>query len=388
VLVNDRCLYRGGAGISVYIRNVLHHWPENSSIKPVCYCTGYRNLITAGIRSLRTRSAPFRLRPLRDAIARGRAVLRAPYLIRRPLHAAYTRSFAKAFRRDGYAACFEPNHIAAPSLDPTVTSVFDLSVLEHPQWHPRDRVLYWERTLQGSLRGTRAWIAPSQFTRDRMISILDLAPESIAVIPLAARDLPCPHPEQLPQLKQVRSLPSDYILHLGTIEPRKNLLVLLDAYAALPDRIRSHCKLILAGALGWGGKSFWKAMREHPVSGEVLATGYVGDADAALLLAGATAVVSPSRYEGGFILPLMEATACATPVICSTAEAFRELAAGALEMIDPDDIPAWTGALRRAFEDPHWREETVTAAQLRTRPFSWDRTAQMHEQLFANLLST
>jgi alpha-1,3-rhamnosyl/mannosyltransferase len=389
VLVNDRCLYRGGAGISVYIRNVLAHWPEDSEVRPLCYCTEYRNLVTRGIRSLRTKSRPLNIRPLRELINRDRpGLLRVPYSIRRGIHCAFAKSFRKAFRRDGYAAYFEPNHIAIPSLDPTVTSIFDLSVLEHPQWHPRDRVLYWEKNLAGSLRSTRHWIVSSKFTRDRMVSVLGLPAESITVIPLAARNLPYPAPEQLPQMKQAKGLPQNYILHLGTVEPRKNLLVLLDAYAALPGQIRSECKLILAGALGWGGRSFWKSIAEHPVSAEGLGTGYVSDTDAALLLAGATAVVAPSRYEGGFILPLMEATACGTPVICSTAEAFRELAAGAVEMIDPDDKCGWTAALRKAFEDPQWRAETVRAAQQRCRPFSWERTARMHEQVFTTVVNT
>jgi len=184
--------------------------------------------------------------------------------------------------------------------------------------------------------------------------------------------------------KATAQLPDRYILHLGALEPRKNLGVLLDAYAALPGQIRTNCRLVLAGPIGWGERSFWAELRDHPVAAQVLATGRVGDEDVGLLLAGATALVAPSRYEG-FGLPLLEAMACGTPVLCSTAEAFKEIADNAAEMIHPDDIHGWTSAIRRAVEEPGWLAGMTAAGRRRSEKYSWEVTARMHLQVLAKV---
>ena len=325
--------------------------------------------------------------PLRDVIKRNQRPFRLSHWLRGPIQKAYARNFKKAFDHDSYAAYFEPNNVAMPSLHTTVTTVHDLSVIEHPEWHPRDRVKWWHVGLQQSLAGTRHWIAPSRFTRDRMVTVLGISPDRITVIPLAARPLPYPRLEELQRRKESGELPQCYFLHVATLEPRKNLTVLLDAYAALPARVRSACRLILAGPLGWGGKSFWASLINHPMSTEVLATGYISNQDTAVLLAGATALLAPSRYEG-FGLPLVEAMACGTPVICSTAEAFKELAGDAVQMIHTDDISGWSAAIRRAVEEPGWRERMADTALAACNGLSWDKTARMHVQVLSAIAGT
>lgn len=387
-LVNDWCLYRGGTGISIYIRNLLAHWPEDEDLRPVCYCGVFRSSFSRALRSFPIKSNSLNFRLLRDVVRPGQQIYRLPHWLRRPIQKQYARSFRKEFGRGNYAAYFEPNNLAIPSPNATVTTVHDLSVIEHPEWHPRDRVMWWRAGMQHSLDSTEHWIAPSRFTRDRMVAVLGVSPDSITVIPLAARPLPYPRLEELQRRKETGQIPELYLLHLAALEPRKNLIVLLDAYAALPARLRSACRLVLAGPLGWGRKSFWTSLSNHPMSAEVLATGYVSDQDTAVLLAGATALLMPSRYEG-FGLPLVEALACGTPVICSNAEAFKELVGDAVPTIHTDDVSGWSAAIRRAVEEVGWRERMTKAALAAPcNDLSWDKTARMHLQAISATVGT
>ena len=387
VLVNDRCLYCGSTGISTYLRNVLAHWPKDSQLRLVCHCRDYHSLLCRVLKSSSTKSNSPRLLPLREVIKQKHGLFRLSHRIRWPIQNAYAMAFRRTFHRGGYGAYFEPNNIAIPRLDGTVTAVHDLSVIEHPEWHPRDRVMWWEAALQQSLESTRCWISPSRFTSDRMVRVLGLPAERVTVIPLAARPLPYPEPKELRGRKESAVLPKCYFLHVGTLEPRKNVTVLLDAYAALPARIRSDCRLILAGPLGWGGQSYWATLSNHPMSSEVLATGYVSDQDLGLLLAGARAVLSPSRYEG-FGMPLLEAMVCGRPVICSSAEAFKEVAGDTVEMIDPDNISGWSGAMQNAIEKDDWREGKAKAGRRLANEFSWDVTARRHAEVLSAVMRT
>ena len=384
ILLNDQCLYRRGAGVAGYLRCLLANWPAESPVQPVGFCK-------RGMKLLARRAADgggpaeVQLAPL-SRLGRPRSLgRRPPYWVRRMLGRAYAKRLAAESRRGDYAAVFEPDAIAAATDLPTVTTMHDLSAVEHPQWHPRDRAAWWEAQLGRSIAATGRWLAVSQFTRSRMIDLLGIDPSSIAVTPLAARPLPYPGGNELTQLRSACALPQRYLLHLGTLEPRKNIPVLLDAYAQLPPAFRADCKLILAGGAGWGGKDFWRRLIDHPMAGEVLATGFVNDASAGLLLAAATAVLAPSHYEG-FGLPVLEAMAAETPVICSTAEALVETAGGAAELIDPDDAPAWSAAMLRALEDDPWRTQRRQAGIARASEFCWRRTAEAHVREIARLI--
>ena len=382
VLVDDRCLYRGGTGVSMYLRNLLRCWAAGSGVEMVGLCT--HHLLRKGDwpgPGVAAR-AGLALKPLRDlSPPRPRAPLRA----RRVVQKAYGALLAAVFRSRRYACHFQPNYLAVPCGGCCVSAVHDLSVLEHPEWHPADRVKWWEADLARSVAATDHWIVPSHFTRKRMVEILDVPSENITVIPYAARPLPYSEPSSAAARKAEAGLPDRYLLHLGTLEPRKNLAMLLDAYARLSPSLRRRCPLILAGRPGWGARPYWRGLLGHPLANEVLTTGYVGDEAAALLLAGAAATVVPSLYEG-FGLPVLESMACGTPVICSTAEACVEVAADAAEMVAPCDEDAWARAMERCITEEDWARQHVEAGRARQARFSWHRTAKRHADCLAWVL--
>ncbi|RPI58328.1 MAG: glycosyltransferase family 1 protein, partial [Planctomycetaceae bacterium] len=200
----------------------------------------------------------------------------------------------------------------------------------------------------------------------------------------AGRPLAYPSADELPNLRATMNLPQRYLLHLGTLEPRKNIGVLLDAMSAIPPAIRKTCPLVLAGGLGWGGAEFWRSLANHPMASEVLWAGFVDDASAAAMLAGAQAVLSPSFYEG-FGLPLLEAMNAGTAVICSTADAFTEVAGPAAHFVDPTDTAGWSVAICQVIEDAAWRNNLAESGKIRAREFSWDSCAKAHAEVFEKI---
>ncbi|MGC9453718.1 MAG: glycosyltransferase family 4 protein [Phycisphaerae bacterium] len=377
-LVNDRCLYRGAGGVSVYLRNVLEHWPEDAAAVPTGFCSSLPPLLRRPAGLKRPKPGPLRLRPLSALGDPRRLARRTPQPMRRLLQCGYARLYARRYRRGKFSASFEPNHLAVGVDGPVVTVIHDLSVLENPQWHPPDRVAYWRAELEKTLEVTSRWITVSQFTRRRMAGLLSIPPELVTVTPLAARPLP-------PPAETAEELPPRYVLHLGVIEPRKNIELLLDAWSQLPGGFRREVRLVLAGGGGWGGEDFFKRLVTHPVAEEVLHTGHVGERDTATLLNAAAALVAPSWYEG-FGLPIVEAMAAGVPVLCSTAEAFAEVAGDAGVRLPPDEAGRWSEAIRRVLEDGDWWSGLSRAGRARAALFDWRETARRTEEVIRSVM--
>src|SRR5262249_2061309 len=150
----------------------------------------------------------------------------------------------------------EPNHVPIRTHVPTVTTIHDLSVLAHPAWHPVDRVRWYERDFRAGVRQTRQFIAVSSFTRGEMVERLGIAPERITVCYQAPRAAfrPLAGPSTPIHLAGF-DVPERFFLFVGTLEPRKNVDGLLDAYAALPAACRRDYPLLIVGAWGWKAES-------------------------------------------------------------------------------------------------------------------------------------
>jgi glycosyltransferase involved in cell wall biosynthesis len=172
-------------------------------------------------------------------------------------------------------------------------------------------------------------------------------------------------------------LPDDYILHVGTLQPRKNLIRLIEAMQAIRHAQRQvgirNLTLVLAGQPGWLSAPVLAKAREH--SDVVRLLGYVPDEDLAGLYSGARAFVFPSLYEG-FGFPVLEAMACGTPVICSDTSSLPELVGEAALLVDPTDTSALASAVARVLSEDNLRAALVEKGFVQARKFSWDRTAR------------
>jgi glycosyltransferase involved in cell wall biosynthesis len=251
---------------------------------------------------------------------------------------------------------------------PSVLTIHDLAIYIQPQWFPSGQPLSTRLVVPRSIERATHLIADSSNTARDITEIFDRRPGEITVIPLGVG--PEFRPLLADELVAVRArlkLPERFILFVGSIEPRKNLPTLLDAWAALPDRP----DLVIAGPWGWK----YEPIREQieRLARGVHLLGSVAPDDLPGLYNLATVLAHPAYYEGFGLTPL-ESMACGTPVVCSNAASLPEVVGDAALLVDPADVEAWTAALDRVLHDPGMASGLRRRGLLRAAEFSWERT--------------
>lgn len=381
VILNDRPLCRTLTGVGNYIAQLLTHAPREApdlEIAPFYFTYLSRRDWRQRRRSQESAAdAPGgsdrRPSDLGDS--------RYPWWVRRVLQGGY-RALFRALAR-GYVVYHEPNHIPMRCGLPTVTTIHDLSVLVHPEWHPADRVKWYEREFAAGVRQTRVFIAASEFTRREMTARLGVPPERIVVTYQAARPEFRPlEPQEAASRLVALNVPERFFLYVGTLEPRKNVGGLLEAYAALPAGVRRAHPLLIAGAWGWKQQQLREALARHDLGADVRLLGYLFDEQLAALYSRCTALVWPTLYEG-FGLPPVEALACGARVIVSNVASLPEVVGDAGVLLDPFDTGAWTEAMRAAADevDGGAGAETVSA-RLAGRQRALDQAARFTWRAF------
>ena len=223
-------------------------------------------------------------------------------------------------------------------------------------------------------------IAVSEATRSDAVRLLNLPPEKIRVIHHGVTDMFFRvTPADADAVRCRHGLHRPYLLFVGTIEPRKNVHLLLDAYQGLPPSIREEFELVLAGPPGWAQRATMARLRQ--LSPGVRYLGYVAEQDLAGLFAGATAFVYPSLYEG-FGFPVAQAMAAGTPVITSAVSALPEIAGGAALLIDPRSETELRDAMWNLLTSPGRRAQLIEMGQSNARRFSWTGCARQALRFF------
>ncbi len=267
-----------------------------------------------------------------------------------------------------------------------VVTVHDLSAVRHPEWHPAPRVLAHRIGLRRLARAVDHVITDTEAVRAEVIAHLGLPRERVATVHLAAS--PGFRPRQPAELKPALDRwdlsPGGYLLFSGALEPRKNLVRLLDAVAALRGRRRDIPPLILAGPAGWRNREIRDRIAAAGPRARYL--GYLAREDLEALVAGCAAFVFPSLYEG-FGLPVLEAMASGVPVVTSRGGALQEVAGGAAILVDPLDVEAIAAGIGKVLDDTSLRETLARKGLARATEFSWERTAEatlrVYEQAIA-----
>jgi glycosyltransferase involved in cell wall biosynthesis len=191
-------------------------------------------------------------------------------------------------------------------------------------------------------------------------------------------------PDALARVRACYGLPERYVFCVGTIEPRKNLTTLLEAYQALRSR-GFNFKLVIVDKKGWLYKGFFRRLRELGLEGEVVFPGFIPDEDLPALYSAAELFVFPSLYKG-FGLPPLEAMACGTPVIASNASSLPEVVEEAGIMVEPRDVSGLTEAMRRVLTDEGKRREMREKGLRQAARFSWERTAQETLEVYRSVV--
>ncbi len=253
-----------------------------------------------------------------------------------------------------------------------VVTIHDASPLDHPEWFAPLYARWYGWLIPRLAQRVRRVITGSQFARNRLLAHCRIPPSRLTVIPPGVdRSRFAPQPATaVAAIRQSYDLPPIYLLFVGSLEPRKNLARLLEAWqrtsAELPD-----AALVLAGAPG----RVFKGAGLPGVAPGVRRLGRVPETHLPALYSGATAFVIASLYEG-FGLTALEAMACGTPVLASTAGALPEVVGDAALLFDPLDTSAIAASLSRALKDADLRRRAAPASLAQAATFSWDRTAQ------------
>ena len=290
--------------------------------------------------------------------------------------------FRSVCRRQRYDLYHEPNYVPLPCDLPTVATFADLSVVLHPAWHPADRVAYYERYFHESIRRCVHFLAISEFGRQEIIHHLGIPAEKVTRTYLGIRPTlaPLPASHVAATLRQL-NLPPRYLLYLGTIEPRKNLLMLLRAYCDLPEHLRRRWPLLLVGGWGWNTADVAEYLHTHACHHGVIHVGYVAEEHLAAIYNGARALVYPSFYEG-FGLPPVEMLACGGAVLASTAGAVVETVGDLAHFINPNDLAGWRDAMARVIEDEEWWQSLRRGGRDVARLYTSERCAAETLQVY------
>jgi len=248
-------------------------------------------------------------------------------------------------------------------------TIHDMTCWLMPELHPAANRRA-DRSFEEILRRADGLIAVSASTKRDAVRVLGLAPEKISVIHSGiAAPFFDPSAEVIDAVRARYSLNRPFVLFIGTIEPRKNIDLLLDAFDTLPASLRQEFEMVVAGPMGWASAETAARMRT------VRYLGYLPEPDIAPLTAAATVFAYPSLYEG-FGFPVAQAMAAGTPVIASNVSSLPEIAGDAALLIDPRSVSELRDALSRLLLSPSLRSELANRGRSRARAFRWEECAE------------
>ena len=287
------------------------------------------------------------------------------------------RIFALAHPGRRHDVYHETNFLLPPFGGPVVVTVWDLSLRFHPESHPAGRVHVFEAAFARRLDRVDQFLVLSEAVRRELEGEFGVAPELVSVTPPGVdRNVFRPLADASAGPAVDPRLPRRFLLHVGTLEPRKNVELLLSAYELLPVSLRRDHGLVLAGPVGWKAAPLLRRLEAMRAQGAVIRSGYFSDRALADLYRRASALVFPSRYEG-FGLPVLEAMACGTPVVCSDIPALAELAGDAAVRVPPGEAGALAEAVRRVLEEPETAGRLSAAGLERAGGYSRARCADL-----------
>lgn len=258
---------------------------------------------------------------------------------------------------------------------PLVATVHDLALLRHPEWGTRALVRMVRRAVRELHAATRI-IAVSESTRRDLIDLCGVPPDRVRVVhnghggefrPLDAN-------QSRARIERELGVGGRFVLHVGTLEPRKNLTNLIAAFAQVRLAGADRHRLVLAGADGWGSASIHRAAVAHGIAASVRFVGCVAADLLPALYAAADVVVYPSLHEG-FGLPVLEAMACGTPVVAANRAAIPEVAGDAALLVDPENPEEIAAAINRCLQDRGLAADLTRRGMERAAAFTWERAA-------------
>jgi|GEM_PF-607780 len=267
----------------------------------------------------------------------------------------------------------------------TIITVYDMVSERYPETMDKRNRNLLRRFLKNSCDKADMIVTISEFSKNEIVACLGIAPDKIRVAMCGFDEAvyypPVDSSERTSMkeyLQQKYKISSPYILNLGTLEPRKNIDALLQAFSLLHDRFPS-LKLVICGGLGWQYEKTLAKIESLGLGDSIIRTGYIPEADKRMLYASAEVFVFPSWYEG-FGLPVLESMACGTPVVSSRASSLPEVVGDAGILCDPSDPGAFADAVGRLLSDRDLYHDLQTRQKERVRLFTWENAAKAYAE--------
>lgn len=281
------------------------------------------------------------------------------------------------------------NYYIPPGVKGKKITIFhDMAYKRFPETVRARTKMMLDSNMEQACRRADAILTVSEFSKREVLEYLPVSPEKITVMPLGIRSERF-HTgyteEQIGAAREKYRLPKEYLLYLGTLEPRKNIERLVEAYGVLRQRNADVPPLILAGRKGWMYDTIFAKIQELGLEQYVCSTGYVENEAVPLLIAGAVAFLFPSIYEG-FGMPPLEAMACGTPVLTANVSSMPEVAGDSAVLVDPFSVESIAEGMERLVEKPDLRRELSERGIRRASQFTWERSAGIVSEVMQRLV--
>ena len=373
ILIDTTCITRKKAGVGIYAKNLVHHiLSSNSDIRLYLlvqdddpdFDYSERSQVTVIIVPARI----FRFVPLRLLLEQ----LFIPFLV-----VKHKISIVHSL------------HYSFPLLHPgakQVVTFHDMTSFTMREVHVPLKALYYRFFIRAAIRLADKLIFVSHSAQQDCAAMFHLRKQTGTVIHLGKADTFTPSLASRAAVRHKYNLPPIFLLYIGTIEPRKNLVRLVSAFASISN-LQKDCVLVIAGMKGWMYEDLFKKVRDLNIESRVIFTGFVSEEDKLDLIQAATVFVYPSLYEG-FGIPVLEAMACGIPTITSNISSLPEIAGNAALLVDPTREDEIAAALNRLLSSPDLRRDLSKKSILQAALFTWDKTATLTMNTYRSLVPT
>ena len=372
VTVLARCLQHGGIdGIGSYTRELMKAFAANGRIDLLPFSFGY--------------PLPTSYRAANDTL------LFPPYPAVAMLPALSGLPFPGTSKLRGKVDLIHATDHLIPNFGklPVVATLMDAIPLSHPEWIRKrfreTKTLFWRR----SARWATHIITISEYSKREIVTHFGIADEKISVIPLGV-DERWFRPTSLALTQKILTkldLPESFFLCVGTLQPRKNIARVIEAYRSLPQYVQREKPLVIVGQAGWECEDMVSALVSGAYGKSVRWLNYVADDDLLAIMGNAVALVFPSLYEG-FGLPVLEACAANVPVITSNGSALPEVAGDAAKFVDPLNSESISHAMLELLENPALAEMLRAKGHARALDYTWKQTAAMTSDVYRKILDS
>lgn len=301
-----------------------------------------------------------------------------PYSIYRRIWYYLPVSYNTLFDSNAYIYHFF-NYIVPPKINgKVITTVYDMVYKLYPETMTKRNHKRLDKELKRSVDRADKVITISENSKREIIEFLHVKDSKIEIVyPGIDRETYTRNhtQEAMRRIREKYQLPSTFILYLGTLEPRKNIGKIIDAYAQLKTQMDKHIYLVIAGKKGWMYDEIFHKVENYGLKDDVIFTGYVEEKDKPLIYKMSKLFVFPSLYEG-FGMPVLEAMAAGVPVITSNTSSLPEVAGDAGILVDPEDVVGLSDAMKKTLEDDTLRSQMIEKGFKQSLKFSWEKSAK------------